>query len=56
VDDGVLVRAGVSAGAWNTPERLAREKQLLQDLGEQYFFSKDDVTRLTTAPPLPLDD
>jgi len=50
LDDGVLLALHENPRAWDTPGYRAREKQVREHLGPQYFFSKDDPNRKTVAP------
>jgi hypothetical protein len=50
LDSGVLLSIHKDAKAWNTLAYQAKEEQILQHIGHEYFFSKSDPNRTTTAP------
>lgn len=50
VGDGVLVRLADDPRKWASPEYKAVERRVLDHIGPQYFFSKDDPQRPTDAP------
>jgi hypothetical protein len=50
IGDGVLILLHPTPDAWDTVEYGQEEKRLLGHLGTQFFFSRNDPTRLTIAP------
>jgi len=58
IDDGVLLSLHENPRAWDNPEYRATERRVLEHLGPQYFFSKEEPNRKTVAPDFglpPLD-
>ncbi len=52
VRDGVLLCLHEDPRAWNTAEYQATEARVLDHLGREYFFSRDNPERPTLAPDL----
>lgn len=50
VNEGVLLRLFDDPRKWASPEYKAVERRVLDHIGPQYFFSKDQLNRKTTAP------
>lgn len=50
VNEGVLLRLFDDPRKWASPEYKAVERRVLDHIGPQYFFSKDQPNRKTTAP------
>lgn len=50
VGDGVLLRLADDPRDWASSEYKAVERRVLDHIGSQYFFSKDDPQRRTQAP------
>lgn len=54
VDDGVLLRLAGDPRMWSSAEYKAVERLVLEHVGTQYFFSKDEPERHTVAPAFDL--
>lgn len=50
VDDGVLLRLSDNPRKWDSPEYKAVERRVLDHIGPQYFFSREQPNKKTTAP------
>lgn len=50
VDDGVMLALHSDPRAWTTDEFGSRERAILEHLGPEYFFNKDDLSKPTIAP------
>lgn len=50
VADGVFISLSASPNEWNKPKYKDRERRVIEHLGEQFFFSKQDPERETRAP------
>ena len=50
VGDGVVLRMADDPRQWASPEYKAVERRVLDHIGPQYFFSRDQPNRKTTAP------
>lgn len=50
VDHGILLRVHPDPTAWSSPEYLAKERAVLDHIGEQYFFNKQRGFSGTLAP------
>jgi len=47
---GVLIKLGENPEEWQTPEYKSAERQIIEHLGSQYFFDRDDPEKATRAP------
>ncbi|MGE3270259.1 MAG: hypothetical protein AB7P40_16015 [Chloroflexota bacterium] len=50
IGDGVLIGLAEDPRAWNTPEYRQCERAVIDHLGQQYFFDRNDPERETIAP------
>jgi hypothetical protein len=51
--DGVILQLDESPEAWDRPECAQRERQVIDHLGRQFFFERNDPGRETVAPAFP---
>jgi hypothetical protein len=49
-NQGILLTLDENPFDWNTKSYKEREQQVIEHIGKQYFFLKDDLGRLTIAP------
>jgi hypothetical protein len=56
VDGGILLALAEDPTTWNTPEYRLLERQVLNHIGPQFFFSRDDPDRQTVPPVEGLPD
>lgn len=55
VDAGVLVCLAERPESWDSPEYKAVENRVLDHLGREYFFDRNDTERKTVAPDFGLE-
>jgi hypothetical protein len=52
--DGILLRLADDPRKWSSLEYKAAERRVLEHIGSQYFFLKDQPNRKTIAPDFDL--
>lgn len=55
IGDGVLVELHERTEAWNTAEYRETERRVLDHIGRQYFFDRNNPDRPTVAPKFDVD-
>lgn len=51
LDDGVLVSLSTDPTEWDSSEYRDRERRVIEHLGNQYFFDRNNREQSTVAPP-----